>query len=194
MGRGRDNPNRLLVEGKKDKFVIPYLLEKCGVPWPKDKNNAPVFIDEAGSWNELADVKFVSSNFKASGAKNIGIIVDADESADGRWQRIRQLCGTYFQQLPNSLPEEGLIVSGNSEQRLGVWIMPDNVASGMLETFLQKLIRQGSDCTLFEHAQEVCRNVKDNLGAPFKEVHFDKASLHTWLAWNDEPGPQMHEA
>ena len=28
----------------------------------------------------------------------------------------------------------------------------------------------------------------------FKDVHKTKAVIHTWLAWQDEPGPQLHEA
>ena len=31
-------------------------------------------------------------------------------------------------------------------------------------------------------------------GASFKDVHRRKAEIHTWLAWQDEPGKQLHEA
>lgn len=29
---------------------------------------------------------------------------------------------------------------------------------------------------------------------PWKDVHADKAEMHTWLAWQDPPGLQLHEA
>ena len=31
-----------------------------------------------------------------------------------------------------------------------------------------------------------------NIGAPFIENHTDKANIHTWLAWQNPPGPQLH--
>ena len=32
------------------------------------------------------------------------------------------------------------------------------------------------------------------MGAPFLPNHRDKALIHTWLAWQDEPGRQLHDA
>ena len=32
------------------------------------------------------------------------------------------------------------------------------------------------------------------LKAPFKQVHIDKANIYTWLAWQNEPGRQLHQA
>lgn len=32
------------------------------------------------------------------------------------------------------------------------------------------------------------------LGAPYRQTHRDKAELHTWLAWQDPPGLQVHLA
>ena len=76
--------------------------------------------------------------------------------------------------------------------RFGVWIMPNNQFSGMLEDFLIQLIPDDSQ-RLYELAQN-CVSEAARHAAPFKEVHKKKAEIHTWLAWQDEPGPQLHQA
>ena len=71
--------------------------------------------------------------------------------------------------------------------RIGCWLMPDNKNSGMLETFLATLIpekRHG----LYGHAKEATQKAKKNFEAPYKDCHEDKATMHTYLAWQDEPG------
>ncbi|WP_335337837.1 DUF3226 domain-containing protein [Nostoc piscinale] len=42
-------------------------------------------------------------------------------------------------------------------------------------------------------AQEVAQKAK-NKGAPFKDSYIDKAKIYTWLAWQEEPGRQLHQA
>jgi hypothetical protein len=32
------------------------------------------------------------------------------------------------------------------------------------------------------------------LGATFSERHIDKAQIHSWLAWQEPPGRQLHNA
>jgi len=65
--------------------------------------------------------------------------------------------------------------------------MPNNRDRGMLETFLQRLIPK-SRLSLLEHAQHSADTAKKVHGAPFNAVHRDKAVVHTFLAWMDEPG------
>ncbi|HEY9646069.1 MAG TPA: DUF3226 domain-containing protein, partial [Chroococcidiopsis sp.] len=33
-----------------------------------------------------------------------------------------------------------------------------------------------------------------NQGATFTDAHRDKANIYTWLAWQNPPGRQLHEA
>ena len=70
--------------------------------------------------------------------------------------------------------------------------MPDNRFSGMLEDFLVRLIPNESR-PLYELAENSVAEAKRN-DAPFSEVHRTKAEIHTWLAWQDQPGKQLHEA
>ena len=70
--------------------------------------------------------------------------------------------------------------------------MPDNRFRGMLEDFLIRLIPNESR-PLYDLAENCVTEAARN-GASFKGAHTRKAEIHTWLAWQDEPGKQLHEA
>jgi hypothetical protein len=70
--------------------------------------------------------------------------------------------------------------------------MPDNVSGGMLETLVQRLVPSGQSPLLTYARQAVAEARQRN--APFKEAHLAKAEIHTWLAWQNPPGRQLHEA
>ena len=119
-------------------------------------------------------------------------MVDADDNPSGRWQSVRNSCLPAIPDIPKQLPETGLIHSLQDGVKFGVWIMPDNKMRGMLETFLAYMIPDESE-PLWEYAQEAVAVAKTR-NAPFKDVHVDKAHIFTWLAWQNEPGRQLHHA
>ncbi|MDJ0733891.1 MAG: hypothetical protein QNJ47_07360 [Nostocaceae cyanobacterium] len=129
---------------------------------------------------------------KASGLTHLGLIVDADDNLSGRWESIKNACSKIIPDFPQELPKTGLIHPTNTGIKFGVWIMPDNEMRGMLETFLAYMIPDESD-TLWQYAQEVVKSAKKK-GANFKDVHLDKANIYTWLAWQNSPGRQLHQA
>jgi len=45
--------------------------------------------------------------------------------------------------------------------------------------------------SLWRHAQVTTEAAKRDHGAMFKNVHYDKATIHTWLAWMDPPGERL---
>ena len=100
--------------------------------------------------------------------------------------RIRQLCVPLFPNLPERMPQEGLIAENDEAKRFGVWIMPDNSSEGDLETLLRHLVPDEQE-PLWRHA---CESVAAalSLGAKCREAHVPKADLYTWLAWQDPPG------
>lgn len=63
--------------------------------------------------------------------------------------------------------------------------MPDNQHDGKLESFLQTLV--DANDALFRYAVKTTRRAK-RLGAPFSDSSRGKAEIHTWLAWQKEPG------
>lgn len=92
--------------------------------------------------------------------------------------------------LPEAATGAGAVVTG-SGKTLGIWVMPDNLGPGMLETFLGMLARQ--DASVWDHAGAATARAVE-LGAPIKPTHLDKAHIHTWLAWQSPPGRQLHDA
>lgn len=188
----RYNPKKLLVEGKEDKWVIPQLIEANGICWGEDSDTWIVEIDECDGFESMVKQGLIETELKASNLEALGIIADANNNAGKKWDRLRERCGASFSDLPDYLPEGGLIAENDAGLKLGVWLMPDNQSHGMMETFLTYLVPDDGDSVL-KHA-ESARDGARALGAPYKDAHADKAKIHTWLAWQDPPGQQLHGA
>jgi hypothetical protein len=189
MARTNPNPNILLVEGDEEKRVIPFLMDHH-VVWGDKETERVVHIKSHGGIDDLLDRKNVEAQTMASGRKALGIVIDANDHFDSRWARVRHCCLGIAANFPEELPPEGLIHQNTQGLRIGVWIMPDNQSRGMLETFLGHLIIP-ADAPLWAFAQESCRQSRDH-GASYTDPHRDKANIHTYLAWRDPPGMQLH--
>ena len=187
----RIHPRKLLVEGATDKRVIPYLMEANGVAWESD-GRPVVYIEPNNGIEALLKDGVIESELAASGLQALGVVIDANGDVRGRWNQIRGRCRNEFGWLPDEIPENGLDVGHPDGPRFGVWIMPDNRFCGMLEDFLIRLIPNESR-PLYGLA-ESCVAEAARSGASFKDVHRRKAEIHTWLAWQEEPGKQLHEA
>ncbi len=155
-------------------------------------------IEQIGGKDNLTS-NLISTHLQVSGLTHLGLMIDADENVSDSWKMIRNAClqieNIYIDNLPEQMPETGLIINipnGTKFIKFGVWIMPDNIIEGMLETFLGYMIPEQGEY-LWEYAQEVVREAK-NKGATFKESYIDKAEIYTWLAWQNEPGRQIHQA
>lgn len=181
----------LLVEGKQDLRVIPELIEANGIPWGTKKNPI-VFIRDYDGYPNLVDSDVLQAEFQASGLSSLGIVIDADENASQRWTSLRNAASRLIPDLPISLPENGLIHNTAKGVAFGVWIMPDNNTSGMLETFLSYLIKD--DCLDIWNLAKTSAFAAQESGAAFSDAHKIKAEIYTWLAWQDPPGRQLHQA
>lgn len=183
--------NKLLVEGATEKRVIPYLMENNGITWKID-NTPVVRIEPTDGIDGLLKPGVIGTELKASGVEAVGLVVDANGDASRQWEKIKARCVDLVGDLPPDIPEEGLVRIDSNGIRFGVWIMPNNRFSGALEDFLIALIPAESQkvYALAKH----CVTEAANSGAPFKAVHISKARIHTWLAWQDQPGKQLHQA
>ncbi|NJK59995.1 MAG: hypothetical protein HC918_06785 [Oscillatoriales cyanobacterium SM2_1_8] len=179
-------PRRLIVEGADDKRVIPQIIEAHGIAWGETRAEAIVHIEDYDGVENL--MKAIGAELKRSELQALGIAIDADEDWAGCWRSLQQAWARSIPNFPETLPEEGLITKMDNDIQFGVWIMPDNRSRGMLETFLSYLVPEPTDA-IWEYAQAAQR-----LGASFRDVHRDKAQMHTWLAWQDPPGQQLHLA
>lgn len=185
------NPNLLLVEGKDELYTIPFFMDRF-VEWGRNKGEWVVEIKEQGGVKELLKRRNFNAASKTFGLKALGVILDADDEFDSRWARVRELCRAIDPDFPNDLPSHGLIHITPDDPRLGVWIMPDNQSSGMLESFLRpKPSLVGTP--LWELARESCKEA-GRLEGSYKSAHLDKAHIHTYLAWIDPPGKRLQEA
>lgn len=198
---------RLLVEGDTDKRIIPQLIAANGIQWEikisgKKKEFIVGIMESKGYENMTSEwietqIQTLEISSLVDGQSILGIIVDADYSAQQRWQSICDRC-SETRTLSNIdwseyILSEGFITQVESGLKLGIWIMPDNQAEGTIETFLAYLVPEGEADSLWRYTQEAVKTAQD-LNAPFKEKHIDKAKIHTWLAWQDEPGQQLHGA
>ncbi len=95
-------------------------------------------------------------------------------------------CGCHS--VPAVPSIDGTIVETNDAKKIGIWLMPDNQRVGALEDFVGRLIAADDD--LWPKAQA---NVDDIPKADrrFKSTYLSKAYVHTWLAWQEQPGTRM---
>jgi|694.fasta_scaffold02153_13 hypothetical protein len=186
---------RLLVEGKSELRVFPQLIEKNGILWEDNQGEPIVSIKECDGYENITS-ELISTEFKATGLTHLGLIIDADFNVVERWQSIRNIClkleNINDNDLPVKIPETGLIIDTIDNKKFGIWMMPDNQNRGMLETFLAYMIKDESE-PLWQYTQEVVIEAK-NRGAKFIDEHIDKARIHSWLAWQNPPGTQLHDA
>jgi hypothetical protein len=185
----RTHPRVLLVEGKDELRVLPELLELAGIPWPK--GTEPVHIEEQDGIANILAPAFIETALKASGVTVVGIVVDANGDPTSRWEQVRARLAAIRPGFPAELPATGVIHEVADKPRVGVWLMPDNVRAGMLETLLLGL--RAGDPVLHDHARDATSRAR-TLGAPYRDTHREKAELHAWLAWQDPPGQQLHDA
>lgn len=178
----------LLVEGAKDRRVIPYLAEACGVASP------PVHITDLDGIENLLEPGYVEVEFKVPKRVALGVLVDADDGATEQWRKVRDRLRAVVPTVPDDLPEDGLVVAPPLGPCVGAWVMPDNRLAGTLEAFLAHLVPDHATNHLWQFAGAEAIDRARSLGGTWKDVQRSKAAMHSWLAWHDEPGRQLHEA
>jgi hypothetical protein len=179
--------NLLLVEGGDDLHSVVGLM-RAHIPWPNTRSgeDKPIFIKHGYGADDLLSPDLIHTELKSPGLKALGIMLDADtDSPNQRYQRLRQLCLSQFPSMPPNLAPSGLIVEGTDGQRLGFWVMPDNISPGSLETFLRYLVPEHAK-PLWQHAMDSVTGARVH-GATYRDCDVDKANLYTWLAWQNSP-------
>jgi hypothetical protein len=190
MGRkslkaGESLLGQLLVEGNDDFHALCQLFKLRNIPnhfGIKEKNGYPNLLD-------TLDVELDRAGLKA-----LGIVVDADEDLQARWRSLYnrlKKCG--YADLPDQPDSNGTIISDPNLPTLGIWLMPDNRVPGILEQFIAFLVPSRETNPLWHYATQCVTAIPEGHKA-FPDVRMAKALLHTWLAWQVEPGKPIGQA
>ncbi len=194
--------NRILfVEGSDDFHTIIAILNHYQVeetfdvkiPDSEGKVNQKVRPTELGGIHNVfkaVDVFLIDN----SNSERIGIVIDADEDINARWQSVLSILSKAgYTGLPKSPNPNGTIIKQTNLPIFGVWIMPDNQTKrGFLETFLTFLVDENDDS--WQKAKSCVANLKDKPFIKMKTNHTEKAEIHTFLAWQEEPGKPFGQA
>ena len=172
----------LLVEGTDDEHVLKHICGNRGIAHLDE-------VEKYGSVEKLIESIGVRLPLLIEEGDVVGIVIDADTDISARWQSIRdRITNIGYQNVPDQPDPDGTILDPPSVTylpRLGVWIMPNNQTSGILEDFLRFLVPQPN--ILFHHAKVSVATIPEG-ERRFKQLDEPKAVIHTWLAWQEEPG------
>jgi hypothetical protein len=172
--------NYLLVEGKDDEHIFKHLRQHYQIPAQfeiKDKRGIDNLLDTLST-------ELIGSNLGC-----LGIVVDADTNIASRWQALRDiLCGSGYSVIPASPDPRGTIIIEAGRPTVGIWLMPDNQVPGMIGDFIRSLVPAGD--TLWPMAEEIVQRVM-KYDCRFPQARTMKANVHTWLAWQAEPGAPL---
>lgn len=187
--------SELLVEGRDEKFVIDHLCRRHNV----DASTAFSIVNVeafgevvqhgAGGIDRLL-VEIETRVKAAAHGDRLAIIVDADDDLGSRWEQLRnRLIPEIEPSLVPSAPKpHGTIIDaddGVRTIRVGIWIMPDNLASGMLEDFLAALVPP-EQLPLLETVDDFL-----NAAQAIAEFPRAKARIHAYLAVQPDPGKPL---
>jgi hypothetical protein len=81
--------------------------------------------------------------------------------------------------------EEGLIIQ-NDNIKVGVWLMPNNEMSGMIEDFINFLVLEADE--LLPIVKTHLENIESQKLNQYSEIHRSKAKIYSWLALQETSG------
>jgi len=178
--KGDKQLNYLLVEGSDDSQVFTHLFRYYRL------DNHISIEDKKGIDALIASLRV---ELRRRAETRLGIVVDADTDIATRWQALRhKLLEAEFMSVPLQPDPLGTVLRQEGRPVVGIWLMPNNVLPGMLEDYMSLLIPTSD--ALWPIAEDIVQQVivKERRFPLTQEM---KARIHTWLAWQDEPGKPM---
>jgi len=172
----------LLVEGKDDQHVIWALCQQYGLP----ENFVVKAADGIENLFQQLPVRL-----KEADVRTVGVIIDADTDIDRRWATVRSIFKEKMPNFPEQPNPEGIIFE-QENLKVGVWLMPDNQLSGMLETFIHFLIPSEDNLRPFVEAH--LTEIEQAGLNRYRPIHKDKALIHAWLALQEDPGTPIGQS
>ena len=157
-------------------MVILKLIQRHGLKVDLD-------IDPMGGLDPLLEA--LPTEVKASDLQRLGVVVDADTSLKARWQSLSAILTAAGYQMPDVPDEHGSIIQHPDLPTVGIWLMPNNCVPGILEDFVRFMVPPGDDLWPLADASMTAIPPK---ALRFPSVRRAKVVVHTWLAWQAEPG------
>lgn len=184
-GAKSTSTNLLLVEGVNDREFVYHLTNRAGIP--RGAYVVHKWDDNEGGFDTV--VGSLPGFLAGSSVQRLGIVVDADDVPADHWRSVVSRLRPYGYHLPLE-PVAGGLVHQEPGTRItvGVWLMPDNGSRGMLEDLASQLLPPGD--LLWPQAVETVAHISQ-MERRFKPTYKMKAELHTWLAWQEEPGTSL---
>lgn len=185
----------LLVEGPDDEHVVKNICGRHALgKIDKVHHGKTATESTAATQGKQALLQSLPQHLKGSDLHSVGLILDADENLAGSWLSVRQiLTDSGYLNVPPQPAPNGTVVAPPPEPtllpRVGIWIMPDNQICGTLENFLHFLVPDSD--LLLPYAKHAIQALPE---CRFTERAAPKALMHTWLAWQKEPGKPYGQA
>ena len=173
----RSYQNQLLVEGRDEELFFGALLRELGindvqVQNCRGKDNLSIVLLEIA---QDPDIHLINS---------IGIVRDADLSANGAFQSVQSALRRSNLPVPTRMLQS---TAGNPS--LSVFIMPDNASNGALEQLcLSALV----DDPAMPCVEDFLKCISDRVFEPPRDQQ--KARIHAFLASREDPELRLGEA
>lgn len=166
----------LFVEGPDDGAVVNALVKKLsGIDLAGPRL---VRCREEGGGDAWALAEFERYIATERPGARVGLIVDRDDVANDKWPAVASVLRRLGSETSGGPAAGGTIIGG----RYGIWMWPDNVSHGDLETFVAGVIPQSA---LLTYAVEACRVARDDHEAEYEQRHARKAALKVRSVWRD---------
>ena len=133
-----------------------------------------------GGLQRLVDA--IGPEINVSGRSVLGILVDANDNPQKRWQLLQRKLKEKGIVAPAAPERNGTVVEGIP--RIGIWIMPDNQSPGELEDFIERLVP--SSDPVWKMASDFIDAIPDSQ-RKFPENKQVKAKVRAWLATRARP-------
>lgn len=175
------NDKIMLVESRDDSCIIKALCEYYDY-------SEKFEIKKCGSVEKVLssiNAEIVSPERR----KTIGVMLDVNSvGVERRWASVTGKIMKYPYMVPKKPHREGTIIMGRERYpKIGIWFMPNNKDNGMLEDFCLNMIEEKTK----EYVNNVVMEAKENDMTTYIENHESKAVVHTYLAWQNEPGKPL---
>ena len=176
----------LMVEGRNDEHVVKHI---CG---QRHLGHIEI-IHSYGGKDPL--IEGIGVRLKESDIGALGIILDADTDLQSRWQAVAsRLSAAGYGKVPVAPLPAGTVIESPTDSllpKVGIWLMPNNQLPGILEDFLHFLVPHGDG--LLAHVEQAIDSIPAE-HRRFDDMKKSKARIHTWLAWQEEPGKPFGQA